>query len=350
MPRKGERRPRSYEQGDPDGLGAWLGRYLEWLRVRGYSERTVGNRQNTLEQLLEWLDARDVTRPQAVTRPVLERYQRHLFYLRKADGKPLSFRAQHSRLVPVRAYFRWLAKQGITLANPAADLELPRVERRLPKCVLTALEAEKVLDQPDLTEALGLRDRAILEVLYSTGIRRSELVRLGIYDLDAERGTLTVRQGKGKKDRVVPIGERAVHWVERYLRQIRDGLVMPPDEGVLFLTRFGEGFKPEPMTHLVRGYVDAADLGKTGACHLFRHTCATLMHENGADIRHIQELLGHAELSTTEVYTHVAIRQLKAVHAATHPGAALPRPPVAARRDPAELQPVLDADDLDDAV
>jgi len=344
MPRRGQRRERNYNHTDPEGLGAWLWRYLEWLRVRAYSERTVTNRLNTLEQLFEWLEARSISRPIEVTRPVLERYQRHLFYLRKADGKPLSFRAQHSRLVPVRSYFRWLTKQGVILANPAADLDLPRLGRRLPKHVLTALEAEKVLEQPDVNDPLGLRDRAILEVLYSTGLRRSEVTKLGIYDLDAERGTLMVRLGKGRKDRVVPIGERAVHWVQRYLAQVRDSLVMPPDEGVLFLTRFGDGFRPEPLTHLVRAYVDAAELGKTGACHLMRHTMATLMHENGADIRHIQEILGHAELSTTQIYTQVGIRQLKAVHAATHPGAALPT----AHRESDDQGQVLEDDAADD--
>lgn len=165
-------------------------RYLEWLRLRAYSERTLKNRRSALEQLFEWLDARGVTVPREVTRPVLERYQRQLFYLRKPDGKPLSFRAQHARLVPIRAYFRWLAKQGIILANPGADLDLPRLERRLPKHVLTALEAERVLGQPDVSDSYGRRDRAMLEVLYSTGIRRMELTGLGVYDLDAERGTL----------------------------------------------------------------------------------------------------------------------------------------------------------------
>ncbi len=124
----------------------------------------------------------------------------------------------------------------------------------------------------------------------------------------------------------------------------------PEFDRVLFLTRFGEAFKPESVTHLVRAYVDAAELGKTGACHLFRHTCATLMHENGADIRHIQELLGHVDLNTTQVYTQVGIRQLKAVHSATHPGAALPRPPMATRPAQGDMQAVLEEDALDDAV
>ena len=132
-----------------------------------------------------------------------------------------------------------------------------------------------------------------------------------------------VRQGKGKKDRMVPIGERAVAWLERYVNDARSGLVMPPDDGTLFLGVTGDELGPCRLSQLVRGYVDAAELGKRGACHLFRHTMATLMLENGADIRYIQEMLGHAVLSTTQVYTQVSIRRLKQVHTLTHPGAKL---------------------------
>ena len=246
-----------------------------------------------------------------------------MFHLRQTSGvnrgKPLSFRAQHSRLVPVRMYFKWLTRQNALLWNPASELELPRLERRLPRYVLTADEAEAVLSQPDVSEPLGVRDRAVLEVLYSTGIRRMEVLHLSVFDLDEERGTLMVRQGKGKKDRMVPIGQRASAWVRRYLDEVRPGLVVPPDVGGLFLTTLGEEFSPHRLSQLVRGYVLAADVGKKGACHLFRHTMATLMLENGADIRHIQEMLGHAELSTTQIYTQVSIRRLKAVHAVTHP-------------------------------
>ncbi len=179
--------------------------------------------------------------------------------------------------------------------------------------------------KPSGAEQMGLRDRAILETLYSTGIRRMEVVNLTVYDLDMERGTLMVRQGKGKKDRMVPIGERAVAWLERYLNDTRPGLVVPPDDATFFLTSSGEPLSPSRLTQLVREYVDAAEIGKRGACHLFRHTMATLMLENGADIRYIQEMLGHAELSTTQIYTRVSIRRLKTVHALTHPGATLAR-------------------------
>jgi integrase/recombinase XerD len=310
---------------DPEGLYVWMKRYLESMRVRNYSPFTVDNREISLLQFFGWCDARSIGRPQEVTKPILERYQRHLFHLRKRDGKPLSFRTQHSRLVPVRAYFKWLTRQNVLLWNPASELELPRVERRLPRYVLTESEAERVLGMPDVSDAIGLRDRAILEVLYSTGIRRLEVVHLSVYDIDQERGTLIVRQGKGKKDRMVPIGERAIAWVGRYLEDVRPKLVMPPDDGTLFLGATGEELDPNWLSQWVHRYVDAADIGKRGACHLFRHTMATLMLENGADVRYIQEMLGHAELSTTQIYTQVSIRRLKQVHTLTHPGASLSR-------------------------
>jgi integrase/recombinase XerD len=155
--------------------------------------------------------------------------------------------------------------------------------------------------------------------LYSTGMRRMELIGLDLYDIDSERGTVMVRQGKGKKDRMVPIGERCVAWIDKYLSDVRPSLVVDVADRTLFLTNLGEAFTPNRLTQLVRNYVDAASIGKRGACHLFRHTMATLMLENGADIRFIQQMLGHADLSTTQIYTQVSIRQLKQIHTATHP-------------------------------
>jgi hypothetical protein len=154
---------------------------------------------------------------------------------------------------------------------------------------------------------------------------RRRTMRGSFDSLDQERGTLMVRQGKGKKDRMVPIGERAIAWLARYLNDARPQLVLPPDPGTLFLTQEGEEISCHRLTQLVREHVIAADVGKSGACHLFRHTCATLMLEGGADIRYIQEMLGHVELSTTQIYTQVSIRKLKAVHTLTHPGVKLER-------------------------
>lgn len=353
MPKKGSKHPKAPvgDPSDPQGMAAALAGFLEWLRTKGYSERTVGNRAESIGAFILWCDERGITRPVEVTRPILERYQRWLYHYRKDSGQPLSFRSQYSRLSPLRSFFRYLAKQNLLLYNPASELELPKLEKRLPKHVLSAAEAERVLNQAEVGDALGVRDRAILETLYSTGMRRSELIGLKLYDLDTERGTIMVRQGKGKKDRMIPIGERAVVWIEKYLADVRPSLVVDPAEGILFLTNLGQAFTPNRLTQLVRQYVIAAELGKTGACHLFRHTMATLMLEHGADIRFIQAMLGHAELTTTQIYTQVSIRKLKEIHTATHPAAGHRRRRTADDDGAAkeEMLPLLAADDDDAA-
>ncbi len=324
--RRGRHRKPPRVIGDPsieDGFGVWVPRFLEWMKIRNYSPRTVGNRESYLAFFVDWCSDRSLTKPTEITKPILERYQRHLFYYRQPSGKPLSFRAQHARLIPIRAFYRWLAKEGAIDANPAADLELPRLGRRLPPPPMTHDEVEQVMAEADLGTIVGIRDRAIMEVFYSTGIRRQELTKLKLFDLDAERGTVMIREGKGDKDRMLPIAERAVLWVQKYLEDARPSLVVPPDEGWLFLTTLGEGLAPDWLTQRVRGYVKAADIGKVGACHLFRHTMATLMLDGGADVRYVQEMLGHVNLDSTQIYTQVSIRKLKAIHQATHPGAAL---------------------------
>jgi len=317
-PKKGEPRLPG-DPADPRGMAAHVASFLEWITVKGYAERTIRDARFTIGYFITWCEQRGITRPSEVTRPVLIRYQRYLYHYRSEDGRPLSFRSQHCRLTPLRGFFKWLAQNNLTLYNPAADLELPRVEKRLPRFVLTASEAEGVINRADTTHKLGVRDRAVLETLYSTGIRRMELIRLKLYDLDVERGTLMVRQGKMRKDRMIPIGERALGWVEKYLADVRPALVVEPDDGTLFLTASGEPFSGNRLSQLVKEYVDGANVGKKGACHLFRHTMATLMLEGGADIRFIQQMLGHAEISTTQIYTQVSIKKLKEIHTATHP-------------------------------
>lgn len=226
-------------------------------------------------------------------------------------------------------FFKWLARQEYIEYNPASELELPKRGRHLPKVIYSHSEAERVINLPHIDSAPGVRDRAILELFYSTGLRRQELVDLSLNDIDYERGAVFVHEGKGMKDRLVPIGDRALRWLKKYVKECRDHLVLPGQDpladglggGTLFLNRFGAPYSANGMTNLVSRYAKRADLagGKAGSCHTFRHTMATLMLENGADLRHVQEMLGHEDISTTQIYTKVSIRKLKEVHQKTHP-------------------------------
>ncbi len=321
MPRLSRKTPRTPigDVSNPDSLYAYLLRFLEWQQIQNYSPRTIEAREVYLRYFIQWCDDRGLTKPQEITKPIIERYQRYLFHYRKDNGDPLSTEGQYTRVTPIKAYFKWLTRQNYILYNPASELDMPRLEKRLPKHILTQSEVEWVMNQPDMETVYGLRDRAILETIYSTGMRRMEVVGLNVHDVDSERGTLMVRQGKGSKDRMIPVGERALRWIVKYRDEARPELTLADDHGRLFLTRLGQTFTNDAMTQLVRRYINQADIGKTGSCHLLRHTMATLMLENGADIRFIQAMLGHSDISTTQIYTQVSIRQLKEIHTATHP-------------------------------
>ena len=179
---------------------------------------------------------------------------------------------------------------------------------------------EQTLAQPDINGLTGVRDRALLELLYSTGMRRAEAARLQLPEIDLNRGAVMIRPGKGRRDRFIPLGQRAGYWIERYLNEVRPKLITRLDDWTLFLTDYGEPYENNRLSDLCQRYLRLAGIAH-GACHALRHACATHMLEGGADIRYIQVLLGHAQLSTTEIYTHVVIDKLIEIHHATHPGA-----------------------------
>ncbi len=306
-------------------LRATMAEHLRWLLVRQFSPATVRTRAEAMLLFVEWCAARSLSMPSEVTKPLLERYQRHLFLYRKKDGRPLSPGTQHGRLMGLKAYFKWLVRQGQLNATPASEIELPRRPQHLPMHILTPAEVETILAMPDVEVAEGLRDRAMLEVLYSTGMRRAELAALTVFSINDTAGVVAIREGKGRKDRVVPIGERALAWVRKYLDEARPRLVVEPDAGVLFVSELGLPFNLARLTQVVRQYVAASGVVKQGACHLFRHVMATQMLEGGADVRYLQAMLGHASLESTQLYTHVSIRKLKEIHSAAHPAARLLR-------------------------
>jgi integrase/recombinase XerD len=302
-----------------------IGEFSSYLRVRNYSAGSIATYGHSLSLLARFLAARGIYDPAEVSPEVLETYRRHLAGARTRSGQPLAVATQSHRLQATRVFFRWMRKVGHLSSNPADALEAPKAEHRLPPATLSVEEIEAIMALPDVSTSFGLRDRAILEVFYSTAIRRCELMGLRLCDVDHARRTLFIFQGKGHKDRYVPIGTRALHWVSRYVSEVRPKHALPgdADEGYLFLAYTGKALSRDFLTEMVTEYVSASGTAKHGSCHLIRHTTATLMLEGGADIRYIAELLGHSRLETTQRYTQVSIEKLRQVHAATHPGAHL---------------------------
>ena len=293
--------------------------FLTWCAVHGYSEGTLRARRYYLASFVTFCESRELYDVASISPSVLDSYQRHLYHQKKVNGLALSFRTQAQRLIPVKGLFAWLTRTGELSYDPSIALALPKVEHRVPEAVLSIDEVEAILAGPDTTTSLGLRDRAVLEVFYSTAIRRAELLHLRVADVDHARHTLFVRQGKGARDRFVPIGERACQWVQRYLDEVRPELERARDHPALFLSVTGGAIAPDVMSRLVSAYVQAAVPSKKGSCHLFRHTAATLMLDAGADVRFIAEMLGHQKLETTMTYTRVSMVKLQEVHARCHP-------------------------------
>lgn len=306
--------------GNPASLTSLVAAYLEHITVRHFSGETVALRRRLLRPFLAWAAERGVTEGRQVTAAIAQRYQRWMFYQYKTKaGQPLSSRGQRGRLIALRSFFRWAVQQGHLVANPAADIEMPRQDHRLPRSILSRGEVAAILAQPNVTTSKGIRDRAMLEVFYSTAMRRMELAGLALDDIERERGLILIRGGKGAKDRYVPIGATALRWLDRYIFDVRPTLSTEPDDGTVFLNVGGEYFGKSGMGFELRRYIEAAGIGKRGSCHLLRHACATHLLEAGCDVRFVQELLGHAQLSTTAIYTHVAITALKKVHGLFHP-------------------------------
>jgi integrase/recombinase XerD len=221
-------------------------------------------------------------------------------------------------LSAVRSFFRHLFKQGVLFHDPAASLEHPKHSQPLPRGILSDAHVLALLKAPDAKTPLGMRDRAILELLYTTGLRNTELRTLRITDVERDAAQIHVT-GKGTKDRVVPVGRIALNWLSLYLKEARPKLLGGKDRGLVFLSKNGRIITTLNLIDLVRKYGKKAGLPQEVTPHALRHTCATHLLRAGADIRSIQVLLGHSSLATTQIYTHVEIADLKKVHRAFHP-------------------------------
>jgi integrase/recombinase XerD len=294
--------------------------FLFRMAARAYSPGSVEAHGWALKYFIDWAVSRRLLTPAAFTRPLLEEYQLFLHQFRsERTGALLAVNTQLARLGVIRRFFAWLCRENIIPANPAADLDLPRKQARLLPKSLAIEEIDRLLALPDVSSPFGARDRALLELFYATGVRRTEMVRLELGDFDPAQRTLHVRRGKGGKSRLLPVGDRAARWLSHYLAEIRPLLAGHPGERALFLSGYGSPFSPAYLGNWVARQMRKAGIEKKGSCHLFRHSCATHMLEGGADIRYIQQMLGHARLDTTQIYTEVSIRALTEAHARSHP-------------------------------
>jgi integrase/recombinase XerD len=280
---------------------------------RGLSDRTVRAYHGDVERLIDWLTARAVDDPSRITHLELREY---IFHLKDSGLAPASIRRA---LSSVRAYASFLLDEGAIEADPTELLESPRAWRRLPT-VLDRAEVVRLLESPDPEGKVYWRDRAILELLYATGVRVSELTGLRLADLDGDERMLRVL-GKGARERLVPFGGAAEGALRRYLADVRVRLDRGAGEGRLFLNQRGKPLTRMAVWHLVREGAAKVGIRKSVSPHTLRHTFATHLLEGGADLVAVQELLGHADISTTQIYTHLDRDYLRDVHRRYHPRA-----------------------------
>ena len=292
---------------------AYLQPFLDslWLES-GLSKNTVEAYQRDLLSFAAWLSKDEITLSSATREDILRYQGVRLRESRKA-------RSEARLLSSLRRFYRYLCREEIRESDPTTQIESPRLGRPLPEG-LTEEEVEALLEQPDIKQNLGLRDRAMLEVLYATGLRVSELVSLTVEQLNMRQGLIRC-VGKGNKERLVPLGEVALDWLQQYQIEARPLLLLGHVSEDLFPTRRGKAMTRQAFWYLIKRYAQQAEIKKHLSTHTLRHAFATHLLNHGADLRVVQLLLGHSDLSTTQIYTHVARERLKSLHASHHPRA-----------------------------
>jgi integrase/recombinase XerD len=289
-----------------------LDQFLHYLIVeKGLSKNTIEAYSHGLSRFLNHLKEKGVQEVEEISKFHIRGF---LLSLRK---KNLSTRSIVRNLVAIRTFFRFLIQEGILEATPIENLESPQVAKTLPE-ILTLKEIEQLLEQPDLQTPRGKRDRAMLEMLYATGMRVSELMQLPIHQVNLEGGYVLL-YGKGSKERIVPLGGEAIKWVTLYLKESRGILAKGKESPFLFITRSGKAMSRQRFWKSLKEYARRAGLRKRITPHLLRHSFASHLLEGGADLRSVQMMLGHVDISTTQIYTHVTGERLKKIHQRYHP-------------------------------
>lgn len=288
--------------------------YLHYLKVeRGLSENTIASYGIDLKLFLEYLRKNDIPSFKQVNKEVIVNYMQAEKNNNKANSSILR------SVSSLRKFFQYLAQEKIIEKDPMLLIDTPKKKQHLPQ-VLTKEEVEKLLHSPNTGQVLGLRDRAMLELMYATGLRISEIINLKLEDLHLTMGTLQTL-GKGHKERIVPVGDEAIKWVNRYLEEARPKLLKQKRSNYLFLNFHGNNLTRQGVWKNLKAEVRKAGIQKNITPHTLRHSFATHILENGADLRIVQELLGHADISTTQIYTHLSNKQLADIYNRAHPRA-----------------------------
>lgn len=308
--------------------------FLESLRIRSQAAATLQSRSDALSTFFLWLAGEEIDDVREVTREHIRCYQLWLMNHRpcgshRPPGSHFTTHTVHMKLISLRRFFEHLVATDAVLLNPCLGMVLPKLGDRLPRGVMSQAEARRVLDAPDTQTKAGIRDKAILELFYSTGIRGEEMASLTTHDVDCKAGFVRVTRGKFAKDRVVPMGAKAADYVAEYLAKVRrPWSECQKDERALWLSaRQPHGpIKKAAIAKMVKEYKVLAGVDRPGSTHLWRHTCATHMVQGGANIAYVQRLLGHRSLDTTQIYTRVSIPELQAAVKKRHPRSRKPRP------------------------
>ncbi|MGQ9646676.1 MAG: site-specific tyrosine recombinase XerD [Thermodesulfobacteriota bacterium] len=289
-----------------------LDQFLHYLVVeKGRPKNTVEAYGHNLNRFLRHLEKGGIEALDKVGKFEVKAF---LLSLKK---RGLSAKTVVRNLVALRTFFNYLIQEGILQINPVEEIESPKVSKTLPE-ILSLKEVEQLLEQPDLQTPLGLRDRAMLEMLYATGMRVSELIRLPINQVNLEAGYVLL-YGKGSKERLVPLGREAIEWTAQYLKTARGKLAKGRESPFLFINRSGREMSRQRFWKNLKAYGQKARIQKRITPHLLRHSFATHLLERGADLRSVQMMLGHSDISTTQIYTHVTGERLKKVHERFHP-------------------------------
>lgn len=301
--------------------------YVAALVAQRYAAKTIHSYTDLARRFAHWLAGEGVEAITDVTAALVARYQESLIHQTSQYGRPFSSSYRSSVMSVVRGLFDHLVRHEHVLVDPTRHLTPMRQSpRQLTTSIPSEREIERLITAPDVKTRIGIRDRAVLELLYASGLRNAELRALAVLDVDLADETLTVRRGKGQKSRVVPLGREASRWIARYLERVRPEWARRGRSRAtaLFLSTRGAAMDPGVLRWMVRKYAKRAGIARRPTVHLLRHACATHMLLGGADIRYVQQLLGHRNLATTSIYTHLEIGHLKRVHRRCHPRARRP--------------------------